>query len=183
MNKLFLLVFILFLSGCATVVPPSSHQSVTQTQNWVLQGKIGVKTPEQTGSASLNWQQQGDIYHIRFFGPLGIGAVELNGKPDHVTYTDNHGKIYQSTSAEILLKQNTGWQIPVNNLRYWIRGLPAPHIPSEKSYDSQHQLVSLQQQGWKIDYLKYQNHLPTLIQLTRPEINLRIIVNQFQYFN
>ncbi len=102
---------------------------------------------------------------------------------DQVTYTDNRGKTYQADSAEILLKQNTGWQIPVNNLRYWIRALPAPHMRSEKVYNSQHQLISLQQQGWKIDYLRYQGHLPSLIQLTRPEINLRIVINQFQYFN
>ncbi len=179
MNKLFLLVIVLFLSGCATIRPVSQ----TQTPNWVLRGKIGVKTTEQTGSASLYWQQQGDIYHIRLFGPLGIGAVELNGKPGQVIYTDNHGKNYQADSAEILLKQNTGWQIPVNNLRYWIRALPAPYAPSEKSYDSHRQLVLLQQQGWKIDYLRYQGHVPSLIQLTRPKINLRIVINQFQYFN
>jgi len=183
MNKPFLLLFILvevlFLSGCATIQPVSQ----AQTQNWVLQGKIGVKTPEKSGSASLYWQQQGEIYHIRLFGPLGIGAVELNGNPNLVTYTDNQGKIYQANSAEILLKQNTGWQIPVNNLNYWIRALPAPHMGSEKMYDAKHQLVSLQQQGWKIDYLRYQGQLPSLIQLTRPEINLRIIINQFQYFN
>jgi len=173
----------LVLSGCASVITPPSHQRVIPTQNWLLQGKIGVKTPEQTGSASVYWQQQGDIYHIRFFGPLGIGAIELNGKPDQVTYTDNYGKIYQSDSAEMLLKQNTGWQIPVNNLKYWIRALPAPQMISKKTYDSQHQLVSLEQQGWKIDYLRYQNHLPSLIQLARPEINLRIVINQFQYFN
>lgn len=172
----------LMLSGCATV-QSTSQISQTQTQNWALQGKIGMKTPEQTGSASLYWQQQGDFYHIRLFGPLGIGAVELNGKSDQVTYRDNQGKVYQADSAEVLLKKNTGWQIPVNNLRYWIRALPAPHMPSEKSYDAQHQLVSLQQQGWKIDYLRYQHRIPSLIQLIRPEINLRIVINQFQYFN
>lgn len=183
MNKLFLLLFILvevlFLSGCATLQPVSQ----LQTQNWVLQGKIGVKTPEQTGSASLYWRQQGDVYHIRLFGPLGIGAVELNGNPNLVTYTDNHRKIYQSHSAELLLKQNADWQIPINNLKYWVCALPVSDIPSQKSYNTQHQLISLQQQGWKIDYSSYQHNMPHLIQLTRPGINLRIVINQFQYFH
>lgn len=183
--NLFLSLFIsLFLSGCATIKPISTtSSSTTPTQNWILRGKMGIKTPEKTGSASLYWQQQGDIYDIRIFGPLGIGAVELNGNPEQVIYTDNQGKIYRADSAEILLRQNTGWQIPVANLRYWILARSAPNMPSHKMYDQQHQLVSLQQQGWKIDYLSYQNQLPRLIQLARPEINLRIVINQWQFFN
>jgi outer membrane lipoprotein LolB len=177
MKKPFLIFLImLLLSACTTMKPPVSITG----DNWTLQGKVGIQTPQKTESASLYWRQTGDIYSIRLFGPLGIGAVELNGNPEQVTFTDNRGQNYQAPSAEVLLKQNLGWQLPIKNLTYWIRALPAPEYPSQKSYDQNHYLISLQQQGWQINYLEYRNNHPRLIQLTRPQFRLRIVIDKWQ---
>jgi outer membrane lipoprotein LolB len=177
LKKVFFVSTLAFLiSSCTTFLPPAH-----QTKNWNLQGKIGIKTVQKTESASLYWQQQGEIYHIRLFGPLGIGAVEINGNPNQVIFIDNRGKSYQASSAEMLLKQNVGWEIPVDNLKFWIRALPAPFIPAQKIYDNQ-QLKFLIQQGWKIEYLDYQGQLPRLIQLTRPTISLRMVIDRWQFY-
>ena len=165
MNKYFLVLLLpLLLSSCASITPQPQKQ--TRTDHWILHGKIGIQSPKENGSASLVWKQEKNNYHIRLFGPLGIGAVELNGTPSLVTFINNKGEVYQAKSAELLLKQNTGWQIPVSNLVYWVQGIPAPKH---------------NQQDWQIEYLKYQNGLPKLIELNYSQIKLRISIDSLVY--
>ena len=95
--------------------------------------------------------------------------------------TDN--KSYQAARPEALLKHQTGWHIPVANLYYWIRGLPAPGSPFEKITDSENRLASLQQQGWEISFLRYTSikalDLPTKIFMKRPDLELRLVISEW----
>jgi outer membrane lipoprotein LolB len=183
MNKLFLILLLLLLSGCVSrLAPPSMPARAVPSESWILRGKMGIRTPDKTESASVYWRQQNDQYAIKLFGPLGIGAVELNGQPGKVIFIDNQGKHYQASSPEALLQQNLGWQLPAANLQYWVRALPAPGISAQKTYDQQHQLISLVQQGWKINYLAYRAKLPYIIELTRSTMSLRLVINQWQFY-
>jgi outer membrane lipoprotein LolB len=186
-GALFILTSAFVLSGCAIIAPSNTmnamHESNTPTDYWVLRGKIGIKTPEKADSASVYWSQEKENYNLKLFGPLGMGAVELKGKPGEVVYIDNQGHSYQASSAEILLQQNLGWQLPVSNLSYWVRALPAPNIASQKNYNINHQLILLQQQGWNINYLDYQSQLPHIIQLKNGNIDLRLVINQWQFYS
>jgi len=175
--KKYFLIICLFLSGCATVVVPPKPPS----ENWVLQGKIGLQSPEASGSASVYWQQQGNVYHIRLFGPLGMGAVMINGNPKQVLLTTHDGKTHEATSAEQLLKENMGWQLPVSNMRYWVRAQASPHAPAEEHYDAAHHLMALKQQGWDIQYFSYKNQQPALMQFTHDKIKVRMVIDTFDY--
>jgi len=180
----------ILLAGCATMGGgggPQPTQSQLNNQQWSLAGRMAMKTGDKGENASLYWLQQGDQYHLRLFGPLGVGAVQLQGTPGNVTLTESNGQVYQATSAEALLQQTVGWQMPVSNLTYWIRGLSAPGYPAQRTYDAARRLQQLQQQGWLINYLSYMTDqtdaLPRLIELSRGNINLRIVIDHWQTFN
>jgi outer membrane lipoprotein LolB len=184
MNKYFyhyllISVMALLLTACATTIPPLTSQGFKQNM-WSLQGRIAIKTAQQGETASVYWQQRGTQYYLRVFGPLGIGAVQLHGVPGDVSLTTNHGQTFQANTPEILIKQTLGWQLPVSNLVYWIRGEKAPHIPSQQQFDQQHHLLSLQQQGWSIVYISYNNDgLPRLLSCTRDQLTIRIVVDRW----
>jgi len=185
MNKHYLryLIFLwvtFLLSSCATMKSPVTHENLIHSNEWGIDGKVGIQSPEVNGSASIIWQQNKDIYNIHFFGPLGLGRVTLNGDDNQVKYIDQYGKIYTANSPELLLKQNLGWDMPISDLIYWIRALPAPDVSSVKNYNANHQLILLKQQGWTINYLEYsENNLPQFMTLNRANIKLKIRINHW----
>ncbi len=189
------LSFALFflLSACGTLAPPSSkplamswalrRHALQEMSHWQLQGAIAVHTPRDGGSANLNWQQTGQTYTLSLYGPLGSNAVQVSGKPGFVTLQTAHGQQFSANSSEQLLYRQLGWKLPVSNLYYWARGLPAPNMPAKQEFDAYHRLVRLNQGNWQLWFKQYgvfnQRELPTKIVLTHPQLNIKIVIYQW----
>lgn len=191
--RIIILSLILLLSGCATQLQP--HQiapsltwkqrqiQLKHIQTWQVSGATAIQTQQQAQSASLSWQQiSRQQYVIDLFGPLGLGAVKLTGNANIVTLYANQ-RLYTANSPEQLLEENLGWQLPVSNLYYWIRGLPAPSLPAKMSFDSQHHLKTLTQQNWLINYISYQTvndiDLPKKITLTNNLARVTVVISHW----
>ena len=195
--KLLSLLACLWLTSCATFQPQTApavdrdmtwaerSQTLSSIENWNLNALIAIRSSKDNGSATLNWQQTKRNYTISLFGPLGSNAVKLSGMPGKVLLETADGKKISATNPESLLATQTGWRLPVSNLYYWIRGLPAPNKPALKQFDAYHHLMSLHQQGWTIRYLHYVSFdridVPSKIYLDNPQLNVKIIINQWHF--
>jgi len=201
-NALIKLLFIaaasLFIASCATspVQPAPQNQStawgervqaLSKIQTWDLKGLIAIRTSRDAWTADWHWQQTHDNYSISLFGPLGSHAITLSGAPHQVMLQTSDGKKFTASNPESLLAEQLGWEIPISNLYYWVRGLPVPNMAAEKQFDSYHHLSFLTQQGWTIRYLRYtsvnQIDVPSKIFLENPALNVKIIINQWQLFH
>ena len=169
---LWLLGALLLLSACSSQAPQphldapvlsweQRKQQLTPIERWSVLGKISIRTPDDTTSANLNWSQNRDHYRIYMAGPLGQGAVNIEGSDRLGTTLDISGERYRAASPEALLQQQLGWAVPVTQIPYWIRGLPAPEQPHIKVLDHYNQLEQLHQNGWTIRYLGYQPSVTT----------------------
>ncbi len=158
-------------------------KSASQVTSWNLSGAIATRTAKKGWSASLNWLQQGpQQYQIRLSGPLGGGTIIINKQGGMVTYQDGPKKL-TSKSAEELLQRQTGIRLPVQNLYYWVRGIPAPGGVRSASYDSDHHLMQMSQSGYTISYGNYQvvNQvaLPGKIFLQGHQVTIKLIVKNW----
>jgi outer membrane lipoprotein LolB len=188
----------LSLAGCTTLreQPSSLNQPIswqarsttlTKLQTWDISAVMAVRTQagNQGDTANLKWQQHQQNYSLLLYGPLGAGAVKIFGQPGYVSLETADGKKFNAATPELLLAQQTGWQLPVSDLFYWIRGLPVKGTPSSMQFDSYHHLIHLNQAGWTIDYLRYsavnQVDVPTKLTLENSRIKIKIIVNQWQF--
>lgn len=192
----FIVTLFFVINHCVTLTPSSKvvddesvtweqrEQRLQQINHWTNRGAISVRTPDTSGSASINWQQTANHYNIRIFGPLGAGQIRLDGDPEQVTLTTAKGKQFSAPIAEELLAEQTGWYLPISNLHYWIRGLPAPGIASETQFDSSQRLQMLSQQGWNIQYLNYRTvngiDLPRRINMSNGIIHVKFVINQWR---
>ena len=81
------------------------------------------------------------------------------------------------------MQQRLGWQFPLRNLIYWVRGIPAPNIPAKKKMGKHMQLVALKQQGWQINFSRYQRigniTLPSELDLFNSRLQVRIIIKNW----
>lgn len=157
-------------------------------QQWDMDALIAIRNYSKngSGSANLKWQQQSpQRYSMLFYGPMGSGSQKLIGRPGKVTLESADGKIFTASSPEALLAEQTGWRLPVSSLYYWVRGMPVPHYPSSKRFDSYERIAELEQQGWLIQYLGYTsvNHVdvPAKILLANSQMSVKIIIRQWTF--
>jgi len=196
-QKFLFLLFTLALSACSTLPKPQQISTTTPSINWSqrqaklaaikyfqIDGAVAIKTPQKAFSANLHWQQMSaQNYIVNLFGPLGMGAVTIKGQPGLVTLQDSQ-QIYQAASPEQLLENNMDWELPITNLYYWVRGLPAPGLQAKIQLDKANHLILLQQQGWTITYLAYTQvsylELPSKILLSNHYLSVRVVIGMWQ---
>lgn len=194
-----LLVFslIALLAGCAGLTSrevvegkgdptqwQAHKQQITQLDGWQINGKIGIRAPRDSGSATLFWLQRQDYYDIRLSGPLGGGAARLTGRPgDILLEVANRGR-YQAESPEALLHEQLRLELPVSNLLWWIRGLPAPDSKSRITLDGASHLARLEQDGWQVEYLSYTEQngyaLPERMKLHGQDLEVTLVIKDWQ---
>ena len=66
------------------------------------------------------------------------------------------GEIYVANDARELLQAVTGVDWPVEVLRFWVTGHAAPWLPGQARINAAGQLVELRQNGWVVQYDRYQ---------------------------
>lgn len=175
-------------SGLDTTKPPAktssweSHQAeLKELHSWELSGKIGIKTPDSSNSASLKWLQKQQNYQIDIRGPWGQGGASIFGQPGKVVIDVAGEGTFEGPDPEFILYQQLGWELPISDIYWWIRGLPAPNKQFKHALQD-NRLKLLQQNGWEIEYLRYNSLSPTLphkLKLTRNGLNITVVVNSW----
>lgn len=153
---------LLVVSGCVhqPQIPLGSwNERQTQLQqlnHWQVTGKLGVRVPGDSGSANLRWRQTAADYTIDLSGPLGSGRTVINGQQGEVSLQQAGEPPHTAATAEELILYSTGWTIPVTQLIYWVRALPAPKQKvTHWEKNAEDQLTLLEQAGWRIQYSQY----------------------------
>jgi outer membrane lipoprotein LolB len=166
------------------VIPLEKRKTETATiSSWEIKGAMAAKSKAKGWSATLNWVQHGpNSYQIRLMGPLGGGTVLINKTGDTVSFQDG-AKRSSSTNADKLLLKQTGIRLPVNNLYYWVRGLPAPGGKQSEQHDEYNHLTQLKQNGYTIDFTKYTSikgiDLPSMIRLEGNGIMVKVVIKNW----
>lgn len=162
-----------------------NHQRAVQNiQSWEAKGKVAASKQGEGGSASFVWEQHRDTFKVRMFGPFGAGSAELSGSDNQVVFEEGDGTKLVAEHPEEILYKATGLYIPVTGLRHWIKGIPAPQIPTRRiKVNVDGQLVYLEQSGWRIEYQNYREEhgqwLPTRLNLSRDGMLVKLIVKQW----
>ena len=194
MRYLFVLLFAGLLTACSQTKPVTQpdkawlqhRNAVLQLNKWTISGRVGVYTEDEAWPGDLIWKQNQKKYDLRIIAPLGAGNLHI--------FTANGGVILESSSnprpyfspdAESLLKQQFGWILPLDNLRYWVRGIPHPISPVSgvMEFDGQGHLQTLNQSGWKVSFARYKKvgpyQLPGKILLEQQERSVKIIIRRW----
>ncbi|HHW76924.1 MAG TPA: outer membrane lipoprotein LolB [Xanthomonadaceae bacterium] len=179
------------LSGCA--VPPVSpvgqgawearQPALGRLTVWRAVGRIGVVNGQDGWHASFQWAQRGPGYRIDLIGPLGQGRVVVRGDGREVSVQTQDGQNWTAPDPDALLEQTLGVRLPVNGLRYWVRGLPEPGPNPTIQTDASGRLTRLEQNGWIIDYPAYApaaaHELPTRIVAQRGDLSVKLVIEQW----
>jgi outer membrane lipoprotein LolB len=202
------------LAGCAARAPlpnpsatelglasdwPTRREQLTAFDEFALSGRVAVAAAEQGFSAGLRWQQRAQRGAIVLEGPFGVGALAIDTDGDSLRVTTGRGEQFDGAAARAALEQQLGFALPLEALRYWVRGLPAPFAPippaeavavdaavgtPQETIDSVlPRLRRLQQHGWVIDYAEYQpapfDHQPRRLVVQNGGARLRLFIDSW----
>lgn len=155
----------LVLGGCATVptgpAVPAAEAEARQAARerrlhadtaWGLEGRLAVSTGDQGGSGRIEWRQDGPRYDVLLSAPITRQGWRLTGAPGSARLDGIEGGPRTGTDAGRLLLEATRWDIPVQSLPDWLRGLPTPGRPAQLRFGADGRLARIEQDGWTIDY-------------------------------
>ena len=198
MRLLGLLSFVTILSACVTVtehqLPPNSeigkeaawelHRATLKNlATWKLKGRVAGKSNHEGFRAGVRWHQEETTYSIDLLGPLGRKVAVINGDEELIELKTSKGETYTAEDAETLMQELFGYSLPINGLRYWMRGIPDPDLRyASLELDKLGKLKQLHQAGWVIEYEQYHDGspaLPAFIKLTSKTLNANLKIDQW----
>jgi outer membrane lipoprotein LolB len=158
--------------------------------DWAFQGRVAVSKGKDGGSGRIDWKQGGRRYVVELSAPVTRQSWKLSG--------DAHsgggrleglsGGPREGEDAQQLLLEATGWDIPVNQLPEWIRGLVAAGAGDDAQAierDGEGRPRRMQQMGWQVQYLDWypaeagRPAVPRRIEASRGDAKVRLLVDQW----
>jgi outer membrane lipoprotein LolB len=180
------------LSACTTTRRPSQAPgsapaaweqrlpALQQLAAWKLDGRAAVAVGSQGWQASLDWREQGAFAELHLAGPFGVGALTLKRTPEGLSL--NGAPPSDAVVAQV--QERLGFELPLDNLRFWLLGVPAPDTPFEVVRDERDRATQVTQAGWLVVYEKYMavagDLLPARLVLTREGVRVRIVVDRWE---
>ncbi len=196
MRLLTALTLALLLGACATFPRPiteDSHHLWQQRQqqlltlaDWHLRGRVALFVDDEVYNLGLDWVHDRRQNLLTLEAALGQGMIRIRMRDSHSELITAEGETRRARDAETLLRQATGWDIPVEGLEYWIRGIARPGSDAQPVIDADGQLRKLGQDGWQINYLKYAEArddrpaLPHKVYMKRGRVRIKIVIDQWQ---
>jgi outer membrane lipoprotein LolB len=182
----------LCLAACATLPPPAPittpvdwpqrRAQLQRNGDFTLKGRLAVAAGEEGFSAGLRWQQRDAAGLIELDGPFGVGGLRLQLRGEALELTTSRGERLDGDAARDELERRLGFALPLESLRYWVRGVPDPASAADERLDAQApRLAGLAQAGWTIDYPAYvddpaRGALPRRLSAVREGTRLRLVI-------
>lgn len=180
----------LSLSACASLFPQGGKDSVQgqlgTLEQWQVRGKLSVVSPQENATGYLTWKQNGTDYDLFIAGPFGAGSSRLSGNDQQAQLLLPGWKQAQTAaSAQELMWLHMGWNFPVADIHYWVKGQPSPNSKAQTEFNEHGLLQTLKQHGWEIRYSRYQNRngywLPGLIKISGYDFRFTFAIQEWSF--
>lgn len=159
---------------------------LNQLHEFQLSATLGIRSPAESVSGSLHWQQQQDDYQARMTHFTGMSIFRLEKTADIVTL-NVRGEDYQASHVSQLMFALTGWSLPVGEMPLWLKGIAGSNATEEK-YNHLGRLIAFQLQDregmrWQIYYQEFFSDalaLPRRIEMKSGDIHVRLVIRNWQ---
>ncbi|MEO6154407.1 MAG: lipoprotein insertase outer membrane protein LolB [Thermomonas sp.] len=122
---------------------------------WAMSGRVALSNGKDGGSGRIEWMQGAGRTQVTLSAPVTRQSWTLTAAADGVTLEGVAGGPLRGTNAGQLLRQSTGWEIPVAALGCWLRGVPADANAMGEArsvFGTDQRLLRIEQGGWVINY-------------------------------
>jgi outer membrane lipoprotein LolB len=179
------------LAGCRTLPPAplaapnaTERAAIAALDAWHATGRVAVRAGEQGFSASFDWQETAGHGELGVRGPFGAGAVQISRSDERIVIESATAPplevLAPFQALEPELTARLGFPLPLDPLRYWVRGVPAPDVPVDGGG------AEFSQGGWLVSVTEFvpvagaPGPLPARLVLTRDATRIRVVVDRWR---
>lgn len=189
MRRALMMVCCCALAACVNTRPQPAPeakwaQRLGELQNaaaWQLDGRAAVALGQQGWQATLNWRQSDNTAEVHLSGPFGIGALVLKQSGEGLSLNGAP----PSDAVLVQVQEKLGFDLPIENLHYWLLGIPNPGSAFDLSRNGEDRAATLSQDGWSVAYDRYLpvagDVLPGRLVLTRGDVRVRIFIDHWDW--
>jgi outer membrane lipoprotein LolB len=163
-------------------LPPAIDAAVAES--WTAQGRMAVAVEGQGGSGAFTWHQDAARSELAVRGPLGVGAFSVTVTGEELSVTDGEGVTLSGDEARRQVQARLGAELPLESLRYWMLGLPAPSPPAQVQDSGTPPVRVVEQDGWQIacdEFARFGDlTAPTRLTATGPNVRLKLVFDKWQ---
>ncbi len=164
------------------------ENAACDVQAWAMSGRVALSNGKDGGSGRIEWNQGNSRTEVTLSAPVTRQSWTLTADEDGVSLEGVSGGPLHGDDAGQLLRQSTGWEIPVAALGCWLRGAPADARKwgsASSLFGIDQRLQRIEQGGWVIDYGNWQVdrasgvELPTRINAEQASNRVRLVVDRW----
>ncbi|MBI2316891.1 MAG: outer membrane lipoprotein LolB [Betaproteobacteria bacterium] len=171
------LVLLAAVAGCTAL--PTVREADFDRPLFELAGRVAVQYGAEGASARLTWRHGAASDDLLISSPLGQGIARLTRRGGEVQLVTSDATTHRAADAESLTEQVLGWRLPLAGLPDWVQGRPDPARPAELARDASGRATELRQDRWRIEYQEYEGERPSRLRLTRDDLEIRLVVDQW----
>lgn len=145
-----------------------------------IAGRIAMRFRDEAASGNLSWRHSAHGDELLLTTSLGQGVARIVRDRDTVVLTTSDEREYRAADAETLTEQVLGFRLPLGGLADWVRARPSTESPAVAEYAHDGRMLTLEQRGWRIEYLDYSGALPSRLRLTYPGLELRLAISEWR---
>jgi outer membrane lipoprotein LolB len=172
----------LILCACAGLPELDAEREVLL--EFELAGRIAMRYGEQAASGNVAWRHSRASDELLITTPVGGAVARIVREGEGVTLTGADGEEHRAADAESLTERVLGFRLPLEGLSDWVRARPSAGPTAVTHYDPVGRLASLEQSGWRIEYLDYETahagSMPTRMRLQYPGLELRLAIHDWK---
>ncbi len=184
------------LAGCAVAPKPvvSDRQALAdqaarerqlgQREAWALRGRLAVSGNGDGGSGQLQWRQSGHDTTFEVRAPVSRQTWRLLANSAQARLEGLEGGIREGRDAASLVRDEIGWELPIEHLAAWVRGMRGPGRASVE-FDRHGLPARIEQHGWQIEYRGWDRAqtppMPSRVFASRGDHRVRLAIEQWQF--
>jgi outer membrane lipoprotein LolB len=166
---------LLVLGACAQL-----ETRAPQDVEFDLTARLAARYGNEAFSGNLAWRHARSADEMLITSTLGAGVARIVRDGNSVILTTAEPREFRASDAEALTEEVLGFRLPLAGLADWVRARPSDPGLAKTERGPEGRLRSLEERGWKIDYLEYQGELPSRLRLTYQDIELRLAISQWK---
>ncbi len=174
-RRLALLLGAVLLHACAQLQTQAPADQVFE-----LTARLAARQGQEAFSGSVSWRHAGSIDEVLVTSPLGQGVARIVRKDAAVVLTTAEPREYRAPDVETLTEQVLGFRLPLKGLADWVRARPAADAPAKVDKGPDGRIASIEQSGWRIEYLEYAGERPARLRLAYPGVELRLAISEWK---
>ncbi len=174
------------LVGACAVVTPRSVPTVepASISAFLLEGRFNLKVQKDAFPGRVRWQHAAQADDLWFYSPLGATVAHLRQDSSGALLVTSNGQEYRASDLHQLAFDVLGWDLPLEGLPFWVRGLAWPAGgPAETQANDHGQLERLTQSGWRVSYLDWAPAsiagLPSKLDVQGERLRMRLVVERW----